>query len=122
MRTEFASMTIEAIVDLVRQKNYLLSQDVERFVRFVSFGGGVLQANLNAGAPRDIIKNMNSLFDASRIAIVVKKSDEMGEASLSEQKTAMFEAQANMASSNPIVAEILRAFPNSSIAKVEELA
>ena len=56
---DVATITIEGLVSTLKtKKSFLLSQDVERFVRFVSFDKGLLLVNLEDGYPRELIKNL----------------------------------------------------------------
>jgi len=115
-------MTIEGLVDtLKKNKNFLLSQDVERYVRFVGFADGVLSINLEEGHPREIILNMNMFFKTHNLQISVKQVDEKGEDTLEQKKKKLFENQLQEALKNPILKEVLTCFTNSKVANIEDL-
>ena len=119
---DVATMTIEGLVDLLKKnKNYLLSQDVERYVRFVGFADGVLSVNLEDGHPREIIRNINTFFETHNLQINVKQVDDKGEDTLEQKKKKIFEDQLREVSQNPILKEILLCFPNSKVANIEDL-
>ena len=64
---DVATLTIESLVSLLKEKkSFLLSQDVEKFVRFVSFDKGILSVNLENGYPREIIRNINNFFETNK--------------------------------------------------------
>jgi hypothetical protein len=94
---------------------------VESYARFVSFENGVLELGLGPGAPRELIKNLNGFFAASKYAITAKKSDEQGEPSIKEKQQKAFEEQKAAMAGNPILHEVLARFSDSYIAKIEEL-
>ena len=119
---DVSTMTIEGLVDLLKKnKNYLLSQDVERYVRFVGFADGVLSVNLENEHPREIIRNMNTFFETHNLQILVKQVDERGDDTLEQKKKKFFEEQLREVSKNPILKEILECFPNSKVANIEDL-
>lgn len=119
---DVATLTIESLVSLLKEKkSYLLSQDVERFVRFVAFDNGTLFVNLKNGYPREIIRNINNFFDTNKYQIKVEHSNEIGEDTLEQKKKKFFEAQLEEASKNPILKEILECFSNSRVANIEDL-
>ena len=120
--TDISILSIESIVDILREKkNYLLSQDVERYVRFVSFDKGVLFINFDTGYPRELLKNLNTFFANAKYNIKVEHSNEAGEDTIYKKKRDIFEAQLKEISSNPILKEISQNFKNSYVAKIEEI-
>lgn len=119
---DVATITIEGLVSTLKtKKSFLLSQDVERFVRFVSFDKGLLLINLEDGYPRELIKNLNNFFTANNINIKVEFSSERGQDTLEQKKKAIFKAQLDEVSKNPILKEILDCFTNSVVANIEDL-
>lgn len=119
---DVATITIEGLVSTLKtKKSFLLSQDVERFVRFVSFDNGLLLVNLEDGYPRELIKNLNNFFTANNINIKVEFSSERGQDTLEQKKKAIFKAQLDEVSKNPILKEILDCFTNSVVANIEDL-
>jgi hypothetical protein len=76
--------------------------------------------NFDAGAPVAIVKNMNSFFGAEGYGIKVERSEAAGEPTLAEQKQAQFDRQKESMSANPVLAEILRAFPDARVDRIEE--
>ena len=119
---DVATITIEGLVSTLKtKKSFLLSQDVERFVRFVSFDKGLLLVNLEDGYPRELIKNLNNFFTANNINIKVEFSSERGQDTLEQKKKAIFKAQLDEVSKNPILKEILDCFTNSVVANIEDL-
>lgn len=119
---DVATITIEGLVSTLKtKKSFLLSQDVERFVRFVSFDKGLLLVNLEDGYPRELIKNLNNFFTANDINIKVEFSSERGQDTLEQKKKAIFKAQLDEVSKNPILKEILDCFTNSVVANIEDL-
>ena len=119
---DVATITIEGLVSTLKtKKSFLLSQDVERFVRFVSFDKGLLLVNLEDGYPRELIKNLNNFFTANNINIKVEFSSERGQDTLEQKKKAIFKAQLDEVSKNPILKEILTCFTNSVVANIEDL-
>lgn len=104
----------------MRAKNYILSRDIEKFARFVSFEAGVLRLNFASGAPAAIVRNMNSLFKDEGLCVQVEKSDEAGGPTLEEQKRAEFDRQLESMASNPVLSEILRVFPDARVDRIEE--
>ena len=120
--SDVATITIEGLVDILKKnKNFLLSQDVERFVRFVGFADGVLSVNLEDGHPREIIRNINAFFATHNMEISVKQVDDRGEDTLEQKKKKLFEEQLAEVSKNPILKEILECFTNSKVANIEDL-
>lgn len=120
--SDVATITIEGLVSTLKtKKSFLLSQDVERFVRFVSFDKGLLLINLEDGYPRELIKNLNNFFTANNINIKVEFSSERGQDTLEQKKKAIFKAQLDEVSKNPILKEILDCFTNSVVANIEDL-
>ena len=119
---DVATITIEGLVDTLKNnKNFLLSQDVERYVRFVGFSDGVLSVNLEDGHPREIIRNINTFFETHNFPISVKQVEERGEDTLEQKKRKLFEDQLAEVSKNPILKEILACFTNSKVANIEDL-
>lgn len=119
---DIATLTIESLVSILKEKKaFLLSQDVERFVRFVSFDKSILLINLETGYPREIIKNLNNFFSDNKYKIQVKFSEEKGEDTLEQKKKNLFKAQLEEASKNPILKEVLVCFSNSIVANIEEI-
>ena len=119
---DVATITIEGLVSTLKtKKSFLLSQDVERFVRFVSFDKGLLLINLEDGYPRELIKNLNNFFTTNNINIKVEFSSERGQDTLEQKKKAIFKAQLDEVSKNPILKEILTCFTNSVVANIEDL-
>lgn len=119
---DVATITIEGLVSTLKtKKSFLLSQDVERFVRFVSFDKGLLLVNLEEGYPRELIKNLNNFFATNNINIKVEFSSERGQDTLEQKKKAIFKAQLDEVSKNPILKEILTCFTNSVVANIEDL-
>lgn len=119
---DVATITIEGLVSTLKtKKSFLLSQDVERFVRFVSFDKGLLLVNLEDGYPRELIKNLNNFFTTNNINIKVEFSSERGQDTLEQKKKAIFKAQLDEVSKNPILKEILDCFTNSVVANIEDL-
>lgn len=119
---DVATITVEGLVSTLKtKKSFLLSQDVERFVRFVSFDKGLLLVNLEDGYPRELIKNLNNFFTANNINIKVEFSSERGQDTLEQKKKAIFKAQLDEVSKNPILKEILDCFTNSVVANIEDL-
>lgn len=119
---DVATITIEGLVSTLKtKKSFLLSQDVERFVRFVSFDKGLLLINLEDGYPRELIKNLNNFFTTNNINIKVEFSSERGQDTLEQKKKAIFKAQLDEVSKNPILKEILDCFTNSVVANIEDL-
>lgn len=119
---DVATITIEGLVSTLKtKKSFLLSQDVERFVRFVSFDKGLLLINLEERYPRELIKNLNNFFTANNINIKVEFSSERGQDTLEQKKKAIFNAQLDEVSKNPILKEILTCFTNSVVANIEDL-
>lgn len=119
---DVATITIEGLVSTLKtKKSFLLSQDVERFVRFVSFDKGLLLVNLEDGYPRELIKNLNNFFTANNINIKVEFSSERGQDTLEQKKKAIFKTQLDEVSKNPILKEILDCFTNSVVANIEDL-
>ncbi len=120
--TDVSTLSIESIVDILKEKkNFLLSQDVERYVRFVSFDKGVLLINFDTGYPRELLKNLNTFFANAKYNIKVEHSDNPGEDTIYKKKQDFFNAQIAEISDNPIFKEILRNFKNSYVAKIEEM-
>ncbi|MGN0929060.1 MAG: hypothetical protein ACI4N3_00265 [Alphaproteobacteria bacterium] len=120
--TDVSILSIESIVDILKEKkNYLLSQDVERYVRFVSFDKGVLFINFDTGYPRELLKNLNTFFANAKYNIKVEHSNEVGEDTIYKKKRDIFEAQLKEISNNPILKELLHSFTNSYVAKIEEI-
>lgn len=119
---DVATITVEGLVSTLKtKKSFLLSQDVERFVRFVSFDKGLLLVNLEDGYPRELIKNLNNFFTTNNINIKVEFSSEQGQDTLEQKKKAIFKAQLDEVSKNPILKEILDCFTNSVVANIEDL-
>lgn len=119
---DVSTLSIESIVDILKEKkNFLLSQDVERYVRFVSFDKGVLFINFDIGYPRELLKNLNAFFTNAKYNIRVEHSNEVGEDTIYKKKQDFFNAQIAEISDNPIFKEILRNFRNSYVAKIEEI-
>lgn len=119
---DVATLTIESLVSLLKEKkSFLLSQDVEKFVRFVSFDKGILSVNLENGYPREIIRNINNFFETNKYQIKVEHSNEIGEDTLEQKKRKLFESQLEEASKNPILREVLTCFSNSRVANIEDL-
>ena len=119
---DVSTLSIESIVDILKEKkNFLLSQDVERYVRFVSFENGVLYINFDSGYPRELLKNLNAFFVNAKYNIKVEHSDMPGEDTILKKKRDIFNAQVAEISNNPILKEVLSAFSNSYVAKIEEI-
>jgi hypothetical protein len=117
-----SDLTIESVVAILKEKkSFLLSQDVEKFARFVSFDNGTLRLNFNDGAPRELLKNLNQFFAAEKYGIEVVKSDDPGDDTIREKAKKLFDSQVAEISGNPILKEILSGFKDSYIAKIEEM-
>lgn len=119
---ELSTLSIESIIEILKEKkNFLLSQDVERYVRFVSFDNGVLLINFDTGYPRELLKNLNYFFENAKYNIRVVHSELPGEDTIYKKKHDILNAQIKEISDNPTIKEILRSFTNSYVAKIEEL-
>lgn len=119
---EVSTLSIESIVEILREKKkYLLSQDVEKYVRFVSFENGTLFINFDTGYPRELLKNLNDFFIMAKYNIKVEHSNQAGEDTIYKKKQDIFNSQLKEISTNPILKEILHSFKNSYVAKIEEL-
>ncbi len=119
---DIATLSIESLVDILKKnKSFLLSQDVSKFIRFVAFDAGILFVNLQSGYPKDIIKNLNSFFEEKKFSIKVEHSSEIGEDTLEQKKQTLFNQQLEEAKENPILKEILDCFSNSVVANIENL-
>jgi hypothetical protein len=105
---------------LKERKSFLLSQDVEKFARFVSFAGGVLRLNFNSGFPVQIVRNLNQFFADAGCGIRVEKSDERGDDTVREKQERLFREQLAEMSGNGILREALRVFKDSYVAKIED--
>ncbi len=117
-----STMTIESLVDTLKEKkSFLLSRDVERYVRFVGFDKGVLSINLEELHPKELIKNLNDFFIQSKFNIKVIRSSEKGDDTLEQKKKALFQQQLMEVSQNPILKEILECFRNSVVENIEDL-
>ena len=117
-----STMTIESLVDTLKEKkSFLLSRDVERYVRFVGFDKGVLFINLEELHPKELIKNLNDFFIQSKFNIKVIRSSEKGDDTLEQKKKALFQQQLMEVSQNPILKEILECFRNSVVENIEDL-
>lgn len=117
-----STLSIESIVEILKEKkNFLLSQDVEKFVRFVSFDNGILFINFDSGYPRELLKNLNDFFLKAKYNIKVEHSNQLGEDTISSKKQALFQKQLNEISTSPLLKEVLTAFKNSYVAKIDEL-
>ena len=120
--SDVATMTIEGLVDLLKEKkSFILSQDVARYIRFVGFDNGILSVNLEAGYPKEIIKNINRFFEENNYKVKMECSSERGEDTLEQKKKALFNKQLEEVSQNSILKEILQCFSNSIVANIEEL-
>lgn len=119
---EISLLTVESLVALLREKkNFLLSQDVEGYARFVGFDKGRLSLNFNTGVPREIISNLNKFFAENRMDIKVVRSDAEGEPTLKERRENLFNAQLAEISGNPILKEILSKFADARVVGIERL-
>ncbi|MDR2098870.1 MAG: hypothetical protein LBO78_02485 [Rickettsiales bacterium] len=115
-------LTIESVVAILKEKkNFLLSQDVEGYCRFVAFANGVLELNLAEGAPRELIRNLNKFFLDAKYAIEARQSDQPGEPSIRERQLQAFEEQKAAMAGNPVLREVLARFPDSYVAKIEQM-
>jgi DNA polymerase-3 subunit gamma/tau len=118
--TPLSLETSEALSALLKSKrSFLLSQDVEKYARFVGFDGGALRLNFAPSAPREIVSNLNAFFAENHMNIKVEKSDEPGAPTVAEAAETLFNTQVAEFASNPILKEILEIFPNSYVAKIE---
>ena len=119
---EISTISIESIIEILREKkNYLLSQDVEKYVRFVSFENGILLINFDTGYPRELLKNLNNFFVKEKYNIQVEHSNQLGEDTVFKKKQYFFNNQLREISENPILKEMMRSFKNSYVAKIEEI-
>ncbi len=119
---DISTISIESIIEILKEKkNFLLSQDVEKYVRFVSFDNGTLFINFDTGYPRELLKNLNTFFAKEKYNIKVEHSTLPGQDTIYKQKQDLFNKQLQELSTNPILKELLNSFKNSYVAKIEDI-